>query len=64
LLYVPGQEPWWNATIEASGEVKDPSDLLRRMTRAAMDAFGASTERDFVLFCEGAADTESGLCLR
>jgi len=63
LLFVPGQEPDWNATIEASGEVRDPSDLLRRMTRAAMDAFGVSAERDFVLSCEGTVDTESGLCL-
>lgn len=63
LLFVPGQEPDWNVTIEASGEVRDPSDLLRRMTRAAMDAFGVSAERDFVLSCEGTADTESGLCL-
>lgn len=63
LLFVPGQDPKWNATIEASGNVEDPTALLRRMTRAAMDAFGASVERDFVLTCTDLTDRQRGLCL-
>lgn len=63
MLFVPGEKPLWNATITASGQVEDPSDLLRGMTRAAMNALGASAERDFTLSCTDVTVKQAGSCL-
>ena len=63
FLFEPGQEPDWSATVEATGEVADANDLLRRLARAAMDTLGASAEREFVLSCQDDVDEEGGLCL-
>lgn len=60
MLFVPGEEPLWNARITASGEVEDPVMLLRGMTRAAMSALGTSEERHFALSCADDATVKQG----
>lgn len=62
MLFVPGEEPVWNATVTASGEVETPSDLLSEMTRVAMAALGASEERSFTVTCAAATAERGGSC--
>lgn len=64
FLFEPGREPLWNATIEATGVVDNPSVLVARMARAAIQDLGASVERNFVLFCDDPDKPPAGgLCL-
>lgn len=62
MLFMPGENPVWRATVMASGEVADPTALLREMTRVAMTALGANKQRSFVFTCSAATAERTPTC--
>lgn len=62
-LFQGDKPPLWTATVTAADWTGSPEAIVRRLTAAAMGAFGDTAERDFLLSCGGETKAKDGLCL-
>ena len=62
MLFERGREPSWTATSSASGTFPQPEALVRTLTRTAMNDFGRSVQREFILSCVEEDVAQGGIC--
>ena len=62
MLFERGREPLWTVTSAASGTIPQPEALVRTLTRMAMNDFGKSVGREFILSCDDDDVAQGSVC--